>query len=73
MPLFVFGLNYRTAPVDIRERVVFPPEELGGALRQLSAVQGVREAAILSTCNRTELYCGLNGSADGPVLEWPPG
>ncbi len=70
MPLLVFGLNYRTAPVDIRERVAFPPEELGGALRQLSAVRGVREAAILSTCNRTELYCGLNGPAEGPVLEW---
>lgn len=70
MPLVVFGLNHRSAPVDIRERVVFPPAELEGALRQLLEVRGVREAAILSTCNRTELYCGLDGGTDEPVIEW---
>ncbi len=70
MPLLAFGLNYRTAPVDIRERVVFPAESLGGALRQLARLGGVREAAILSTCNRTEVYCGLDGAGADPLVEW---
>ncbi len=57
MPLVVIGINHRTAPVDIREKVVFAGEELPAALRGLTSVPGVREALIVSTCNRTELYC----------------
>jgi glutamyl-tRNA reductase len=57
MPLVVIGINHRTAPVDIREKVVFAGEELPEALRGLTTVPGVREALIVSTCNRTELYC----------------
>ena len=55
MPLFALGLNHHTAPLAIRERVSFQPERLLGALKDLTSVQ-VQEAAILSTCNRTELY-----------------
>src|ERR1044072_6549204 len=57
LPLVVIGTNHRTAPVDIREKVVFAGEELPEALRGLTSVPGVREALIVSTCNRTELYC----------------
>lgn len=57
MPLVVIGINHRTAPVDIREKVVFAGEELPEALRELTRLPGVREALIVSTCNRTELYC----------------
>ena len=57
MPLVVIGINHRTAPVDIREKVVFAGEELPEALRELTALPGVSEALIVSTCNRTELYC----------------
>jgi glutamyl-tRNA reductase len=57
MPLVVIGINHRTAPVDIREKVVFAGEELPEALRELVRVPGVRESIIVSTCNRTELYC----------------
>lgn len=57
MPLVVIGINHRTAPVDIREKVVFAGEELPEALQGLTSVPGVREALIVSTCNRTELYC----------------
>src|SRR5690606_28981418 len=53
MSLIALGINHRTAPVDIRERVAFPPERLGDALRELACLPQVREAAILSTCNRT--------------------
>jgi glutamyl-tRNA reductase len=57
MPLVVIGINHRTAPVDIREKIVFAGEELPEALRELTRLPGVREALIVSTCNRTELYC----------------
>jgi len=56
MQLYVIGVNHTTAPVQIREHVAFNSEHLGAALRELTA-QHATEAAILSTCNRTELYC----------------
>jgi len=56
MSLHVVGINHRTAPVDVRERVVFEPARLSEALRALTALPHVREAAIVSTCNRVELY-----------------
>ncbi|MBA2410202.1 MAG: glutamyl-tRNA reductase [Gammaproteobacteria bacterium] len=59
MSLCTIGINHTTAPVSIREQVVFQPERLDTALRELRQVDGVDEAAILSTCNRTELYCHL--------------
>ena len=57
MPLYAFGLNHQTAPLDVRERVVFQTEALPGVLRELVDRQPVSEAAIISTCNRTEVYC----------------
>ena len=59
MQLFTLGLNYQTAPLAIRERVVFPDERLRSALAELTQHEPVKEAAILSTCNRTEIYCAL--------------
>ena len=56
MQLYALGLNHHTAPLAIRERVAFQPELLGDALHDLTHAGRVREAAILSTCNRTELY-----------------
>ncbi len=58
MSLLAFGVNHKTAPVEIREKVAFAPDRLSNALHELMARDGLREAAILSTCNRTELYCG---------------
>ena len=57
MPLFAFGLNHQTAPLDVRERVVFRAEQVTQALRDLVDRRPVSEAAIISTCNRTEVYC----------------
>ena len=54
--LFALGLNHQTAPLPIRERVAFQAERLREALAGLTRVRPVSEAAILSTCNRTELY-----------------
>ena len=56
MQLFALGLNHHTAPVSIREQVAFQPERLVQALGDLVRVKPVKEAAIISTCNRTELY-----------------
>ena len=57
MAFFVLGINHRTAPLHVRERVVFHPEELRRVLADLTGDAGVHEAGILSTCNRTEIYC----------------
>ncbi|MEP6907719.1 MAG: glutamyl-tRNA reductase [Pseudoxanthomonas sp.] len=56
MTLWVLGLNHQTAPVDLRERVAFDAAGLPTALAALRALPEVSEVAVLSTCNRTELY-----------------
>ena len=69
MPLFALGINHQTAPVALRERVAFAGEALAGALAEVRALPGVREAALLSTCNRTELYAVADD--DGTTLtDW---
>ncbi|WP_410499401.1 glutamyl-tRNA reductase [Chitinibacter sp. S2-10] len=59
MNFVVLGLNYQTAPLAVRERLAFNPEEIDSALTELLALKGVTEAAIVSTCNRTEIYCNV--------------
>jgi glutamyl-tRNA reductase len=70
MSLLAFGINHQTAPVAIRERVAFTPESLLPALQDLIERTAVNEAAILSTCNRTEVYCGLDANDTDVVLKW---
>src|SRR5438105_3373455 len=71
MSLYALGLNHQTAPLAIRERVVFHVERLREALTEIKRSLA-REAAILSTCNRTELYvAGDDAAAGAPQLsEW---
>ncbi len=57
MQLFAFGVNHNTAPLAVREQVTFHAANLEEALRDLVNREPVREAAIISTCNRTEVYC----------------
>jgi len=57
MELFAFGINHHTAPLSLREQVVFSAENMVQALRDLVDHNPVKEAAIISTCNRTEIYC----------------
>ena len=71
MQLFTLGLNHQTAPLAIRERVAFHAERLQFALAELMQREPVREAAILSTCNRTELYCAAGEPQ--AALEWLAG
>ncbi|HEX7802973.1 MAG TPA: glutamyl-tRNA reductase [Pseudoxanthomonas sp.] len=69
MTLWVLGLNHQTAPVGLRERVAFDAAALPSALSSLRALPEVSEAAVLSTCNRTELYAiAENGRALGDWL-----
>ena len=70
MPIVAFGINHKTAPVDIREKVAFSQERMDEALKDLVACPAVNEAAILSTCNRTEIYCGLEQFNDEQLISW---
>ncbi len=69
MSLVVVGINHRTAPVDVRERVVFEPARVPDALRELATLPPVKEAVIVSTCNRTELYC-VTEDGDTDLGDW---
>ena len=57
MHLLALGLNHETAPISVRERTAVTTDRLGDALRNLATSGKVEEATILSTCNRTEIYC----------------
>lgn len=71
MSLITIGINHKTAPVSVREKVVFAPEQMSDALHELARLPGLEEAAILSTCNRTELYCNLHGSQhESDLVNW---
>ncbi|MDQ2679671.1 MAG: glutamyl-tRNA reductase [Candidatus Eremiobacteraeota bacterium] len=59
MPLVCLGLSHHTAPVDVRERHVFPADRMGEALTALRDYPAVREAVMLSTCGRLEIYAEL--------------
>jgi len=68
MHLVAFGLNHHTAPLSVREKLAFPAEVLPNALESLVGSQAAREAAIVSTCNRTEIYCNSNHPEQ--ALQW---
>lgn len=86
MNLSVIGLSHKTAPLPVRERLAFAPQDTAAALRALRGGAGARECLLLSTCNRTEAYlvtdsspsieevtaalCGLRGVQAGQVRPW---
>ena len=71
MAILAYGLNFRTAPIDLRERIAFPAESLVQAHRDLtSSLPAVGEVAILSTCNRTELYCSAEMNDQEALVDW---
>lgn len=70
MSLITLGINHKTAPVELRERIAFAPEKLTDALKKLSELNTVQEVAILSTCNRTELYCTLDDPDTQLLVNW---
>lgn len=70
MTLLALGINHRTASVAVREQVAFTPTQLESALTQLRSLPQISEAAVLSTCNRTELYCVTDAAGEQVVLDW---
>lgn len=70
MAILAYGINHRTASVDLREKLAFSPERVISALGDVRDQAGLEEVAILSTCNRMELYCTTHASDSGPVLSW---
>ncbi|MGF1695830.1 glutamyl-tRNA reductase [Vibrio kyushuensis] len=70
MSLLVIGINHNTASVELREKVAFGPDKLSEALKQLEANSNVNGSVILSTCNRTEIYCDTKTAAKSKVIDW---
>jgi glutamyl-tRNA reductase len=70
MPLQIFGLNHNTAPVEIREQVIFSGDDVTRALSQLKGLEGIQEAVLLSTCNRTEFYVVSNDGNTDELKAW---
>lgn len=62
IPLLILGINHDSASVDVRERVAFSPESIDDALKSMVCHTPVIESAIMSTCNRTELYVAIDES-----------
>lgn len=68
MQLFAFGINHHTAPLGVREQVTFPENSMEHALHDLVGNNPIKEAAIVSTCNRTEVYC--NTENPDVAMKW---
>jgi glutamyl-tRNA reductase len=70
MLLQIFGLNHNTAPVQIRERIIFSGDNVTRALSQLLNLDGIEEVVLLSTCNRTEFYVISNEAGAVMFKNW---
>jgi len=68
MQLFAFGINHQTAPLAVREQMAFDVETMEPALHNLVEQGAAKEATILSTCNRTEVYCSTQ--APDKIINW---
>ncbi len=69
MSINILGLNHKTAPIDIREKIVFNHTEVPLTLKKLKNIEGVNEVVLLSTCNRTEIYTE-NDKDNQKVINW---
>jgi glutamyl-tRNA reductase len=70
MPLIALGLNHQTTPLALREKVALDLGQLPAALQSLRALAGVEEAALLSTCNRTEIYAQVADGSEPAITRW---
>ncbi len=69
MGILAFGINHKSASVDLRGRIAFAPEIVVSSLQDARSILAVQEIALLSTCNRTEIY--LQGDcSDEQLLDW---
>lgn len=72
MSLLAIGINHNTASVEIREKVSFTPEAMCESLQSVLELPGIHETVILSTCNRSEIYCSTENSnqSSEEVIRW---
>ena len=71
MAVWALGINHTTAPLDLRARFAFAVDQMGPTLRALRAALARQpEAALISTCNRTEIYCASDRPQLEPTLDW---
>ena len=71
MTILAYGINHKTADISLRERIAFSSSEIQSALtRLIDSEKKIKEAAILSTCNRTEVYCATTQSHENTVKNW---
>lgn len=70
MAIWAVGINHKTAPVSVREQVAFDPARMPEVLQQLSDMPAVDEVVVLSTCNRTELYCSAEQLQADDIVHW---
>ena len=70
MTLLALGLNHQTAPLALRERLALDAAQLDHALAGVRTLPGVEEAAIVSTCNRTEVYAEIAPGAEAGLVAW---
>lgn len=70
MSIWALGINHKTAPVDVRERVAFDPASMNLVLKNLQQLECVSEVVVLSTCNRTEIYCTADDRCPAEVTAW---
>jgi glutamyl-tRNA reductase len=70
MPLFTIGISHHTAPIEIREKVAIARSDYSDRVRELCALPGVEEVVVLSTCNRTEIYCLSTDAGKLKLVDW---
>ena len=70
MNLLIIGINHTSAPVELREKVAFTPDQLEVALNDISTQAGLQEVAILSTCNRTEIIASGDNIQSLRITSW---
>lgn len=70
MSIWTLGINHKTAPVAVRERVSFDPATMPAVLTEVQRLGPVSEVVILSTCNRTEIYCASDNFQEQVLVDW---
>ncbi|WP_133470370.1 glutamyl-tRNA reductase [Paraglaciecola marina] len=70
MTLIAFGINHKTAPIELREKIAFSPDAIVQALASLGVQTGAAESVIVSTCNRTEIYAQLDQPNKSFISTW---
>ena len=70
MSLLSLGINHQTAPVDIREKIAFSADQMARALDELQSLSAINESVIVSTCNRTEIYCDTSSDSGETISRW---